>query len=47
MSLIEEKVHLYTFIIARLNEMKYVAIAIALAEHKAQDLNDFAYNPEC
>jgi hypothetical protein len=42
MSLIEEKVHLYTFIISRLDEMKFVDNAIALHEGKTPNPDGFS-----
>lgn len=44
MSLIEEKVHLYTFIIAHLDEMKYIDNAIALVQNKLPDPDGYSYN---
>jgi|SRR5919108_747343 hypothetical protein len=43
MSLIEEKVHLYTFFISRLDEMKFIDNAIALHHRTPQDPNSFSY----
>ena len=43
MSLIEEKIQLYAFIISRLDEMKYIDDAIALHENKPEDPSGFAY----
>jgi hypothetical protein len=46
MSLISEKIHLYAFIISRLDEMKFVDNAIALHEGKSPDPDGFSYDTE-
>lgn len=44
MSIIEEKIHLYAFLISRLDEMKFIDDAIALHERKPEDPNGFSYD---